>query len=178
MGISKPSIHDYKFYLPKNFFCATVFFELHKSNEMDFGALDAFLEGSDLRNFYGGYILRPESHEKYSSGIVKFEYLHEDEKPRNRSLLFWAYSKCKKQGDFYLRSRLNQSETYFSEFAFDIVALLKGTYKPYALSSMYGFGTSDWEKGSAVSTTYINPDDVKKHKEEIARFFNDTSENK
>jgi len=177
MGISKPSIHDYRFYLPKNFFCATVFFELHKSNEKEFGALDAYLEGSDLRSFYGGYILRPESHEKYSSGIIKFEYLHEDEKSNNRSLLFWAYSKCKKLGDRYLRARLNHSETYFSEFAFDIIALLKGTYKPYALSSMYGFGTTDWEKGSAVSVTYANPDDVKKYNAEVEKIFRLNSEN-
>jgi len=43
MGFRQPSIHDYRFYLPKNFFCATVFYELHKENETDFGALDAFL---------------------------------------------------------------------------------------------------------------------------------------
>ncbi|MDR6942934.1 DUF6602 domain-containing protein [Mucilaginibacter pocheonensis] len=178
MGISKPSIHDYRFYLPKNFFCAAVFFELHKSNEKDFGALDAFLEGSDLRNFYGGYVLRPESHEIYSSGIIKFEYLRDDEKPNNNSLLFWAYSKCKKLGDLHLRARLNHSEAYFSEFAFDIIALLRGSYKPYALSSMYGFGTTDWEKGSAVSVTYANPDDVKKYNEETEKFLRNNIKNK
>jgi len=172
MGTRAPSIHDYRFYLPKSFFCATVFFELHKSNEKDFGALDAFLDGSDLRNFYGGYILRPESHEKYSSGIIKFEYLRDDEKRNNdHSLLFWAYSKCKKLGEFHLRARLTHSETHFSEFAFDIIALLKGTYKPYALSSMYGFGTTDWENGHAMSTTYANPEDVKRYNEEIEKNF-------
>lgn len=35
MGTSKPSVHDYRFYLPKNFFCATVFYELHKKDERD-----------------------------------------------------------------------------------------------------------------------------------------------
>ncbi|MBL4675857.1 MAG: hypothetical protein JKY70_06590 [Mucilaginibacter sp.] len=172
MGFSKPSIHDYRFYLPKNFFCATVFYELHKENEKDFAALDSLLDGSDLRGFYGGYILRPESHEKFSSGKISFEYLHENIEPRNSSLLFWSNSKCKKVHEFYLRARLLHSETHFSEFAFDIIALLKGNYRPYALSSMYGFGTSDWEKGSAVSVTYSNPEAVKRFNDETEKYFN------
>lgn len=176
MGFSKPSVHDYRFYLPKNFFCATVFYELHKENEKGFAALDAMLDGSDLRGFYGGYVLRPESLEKYSSGKISFEYLDEEVKPHNSSLLFWSYSKCKKVNELYLRARLLHSETHFSEFAFDIIALLKGTYRPYALSSMYGFGTSDWDKGSAVSVTYANPEDVKKYREETKRFFRGNTE--
>ncbi|WP_299568482.1 DUF6602 domain-containing protein [uncultured Pedobacter sp.] len=171
MGTAKHPIHDYRFYLPTTFFCATVFFELHKDNEKDFGALDAFLDGSDLRGFYGGYILRPESHEKYSSGKVLFEYLDEVQEPWRKSLLFWAHSQCKKLDKYYLRARLTHSETYFSEFAFDIIALLKGSYKPYALSSMYGRGTTDWENGSAVSRTYFNPEDVKAHDELVKKYF-------
>ena len=178
MRSSNPSIHDYRFYLPKNFFCATVFYELHKDNERDFRALDALLDGSDLRGFYGGYILRPELHEQHSSGKISFEYLNEEINPNNSSLLLWSYSKCKKVNERYLRARLLHSETHFSEFAFDIIALLKDTYRPYALSSMYGFGTSDWEKGSAVSITYSNPEDVEKYKEEAERFFNGSSETK
>jgi len=171
MGIRKPSIHDYRFYLPKTFFCATVFYELHKADERDFAALDAFLDGSDLSGFYGGYILRPESQEKYSSGKITFEYLDQEDKRSNKSLLFWSYSKCKKVKELYLRARLLHSETHFSEFSFDIIALLKGTYKPYALSSMYGFGTTDWENGSAVSVTYHNPEDVKKYREETDKIL-------
>lgn len=171
MGIRKPSVHDYRFYLPKNFFCATVFYELHKKDERDFGALDAMLDGSDLRGFYGGYILRPESIEKYSSGRITFEYLDEDIASSNSSLLFWANSKCKKLNELYLRARLLHSETHFSQFAFDIIALLKGTYLPYALSSMYGFGTTDWENGSAFSETYANPEDVKRYREEVEKIF-------
>lgn len=178
MGIPEPSVHDYRFYLPKTFFCATVFFELHKSNEKDFAALDAYLDGSDLTGFYGGYILRPESHEKYSSGKILFEYLYDEEEPWRNSLLFWAHSKCKKVGKYHLRARITHSETYFSEFAFDIIALLKSTYKPYALSSMYAFGTTDWENGSAVSTTYANPEDVKRYREELDRVLNRNSEDK
>lgn len=171
MGFSKPSIHDYRFYLPKDFFCATVFFELHRENEKDFAALDALLDGSDLRGFYGGYILRPESHEEYSSGKIAFELLDREVEHENRSLLFWAYSRCKKLGNGYLRARLTHSESNFSEFAFDIIALLKGKYLPYALSSMYGQGTTGWENGSAVHTTYVNPEDKKRFDEENAKYF-------
>ena len=177
MGFPQPSVHDYRLYLLKTFFCATVFYELLKENERDFGALDALLDGSDLRGFYGGYILRPESPEKYSSGKITFEYLDGDVEPNNNSLLFWSYSKCKKVNELYLRAELLHSETHFSDFAFDIIALLKGTYRPYALSSMYGFGTTGWENGSAVSVTYANPEEYKRYQEETERILRGYTEN-
>jgi len=52
-----PPHYPTKLYLPKDFFCAVVFFELRKENHKEFGALDAILEGTNLRGFYGGLFL-------------------------------------------------------------------------------------------------------------------------
>ena len=62
---------------------------------------------------------------------ISFEYLNEEIKPSNSSILFRSYSKYKKVNDLYLKARLLHSETHFSEFAFEIIELLKGTYYSY-----------------------------------------------
>lgn len=155
-----------KLYLPKEFFCATVFFELRKENEKDFTALDSLLDATELRGFYGGFILRSETLDEYYSGkllilIEDNSYSHE-----NKSLSFWAYSKCRKvKENLYSKILLNHCESYFSQFAFDIIALLKGTYHPSIISSLYGMGTTDGENGSAVSIQYYNKEEHKKWEE-------------
>jgi len=172
MSFTEPSNTPVKLYLPRNFFCAAVFFELRKEDEMDLAALDALVEASMLRGFYGGYILRVDTLDKYYSGKLSLLRQNEDMKPSNQSLLFWATSKSKKVSEgIYFKTQLNHSESYFSEFAFDIIALLKGTYHPNVLSSFYGMGTTQWEAGHAADIRYFKPDDVKRYREETENFF-------
>lgn len=61
---------------------------------------------------------------------------------------------------------MNYSETYFSQFAFDILALLKNTYQPNVLYSLHCSGSKIWEKGSCVETRYFDPEAIKRYKEE------------
>lgn len=172
MAFTDPLNQPLKLYLPMNFFCATVFFELRKEDEMDFAALDALVEASTLRGFYGGYILRIDTLDKYYSGKLSLLREDADREPWNKSLFFWSTSKSKKVSDGqYLKTQLHHSETHFSEFAFDIIALLKGRYHPNILSSLYGMGTTQWEEGHAVDIRYHNPDDVKRYREETDIFF-------
>lgn len=120
-----------KLYLPREFFCATVFFELRKEHDHDFVTLDNLLEATELRGFYGGCILRSEKQEEYYSGKIAIEAEREKVHNSNKSLSFWAYSQSKKINDnLYYRILLNHCESHFSRFAFDIIALLRGTYHP------------------------------------------------
>lgn len=160
-----PINHPLKLYLPQNFFCATVFFELREKDDKDFTALDELLEAASLRGFYGGFILRSEILEKYYSG--KIYPLNESLNivPNNQSLSYAACSKCIDLADStYYRIKLDHFESYLAEFAFDILALLKGTYNSNIISSMYGMGSSQWET-SAVDIRYANPDDVERFME-------------
>ncbi|WP_394678629.1 DUF6602 domain-containing protein [uncultured Sphingobacterium sp.] len=172
LACTEPANHPMKLYLPPNFFFATVFYELRKKDEMDFAALDELVEAAAMRGFYGGYILRGETIEKYYSGkLILLRESHERVRD-NQSLLFYAHSKSYKVADGTFRKiQLDYAESYFSEFAFDIIALLKGTYNPNVLSSMYGMGSTQWENGSAVDIRYFKPEDVKKFDEETAKFF-------
>jgi len=168
-----PPNNPVKLYLPANFFCATVFFELRKEDEKDFAAMDELVNATMLRRFYGGFILRAETVDKYYSGKISFR--NENiavEASNNMSLSFWATSKCiKYKDDAYFSLLLTHSETHFSEFAFDIIALLKGTYRPHVLSSLYCMGTTHWENGSSVETRYHDPEGVKSFNEETAKIL-------
>ncbi|MEQ7799766.1 DUF6602 domain-containing protein [Pedobacter sp. ASV1-7] len=159
-----------KLYLPANFFCATVFFELRKENEKDFVALDELVEATMIRRFFGGMILRAETEYKRGAGKIFFRNENVDNGPNNGTRLsFWTSSKCLKYtDDCYFSLLLNYSETYFSEFAFDIIALLKGTYQPHVLSSLHCMGSTSWENGSCVETRDSDPEAVKRYREETA----------
>jgi hypothetical protein len=58
------------------------------------------------------------------------------ERSGSRVHCFLGLLQMQKVNELYLRARLLHLETHFSAFAFDIIALLKDTYRPYALSSM------------------------------------------
>jgi len=165
-----------KLYLPPSFFCATVFFELHKKNELEFAALDEILEASNIRGYYGGYILRGETLGKYYSGKLSLCKRDSEFVADNRSLMFWASSKSKKIAENNsVNSHLDFSESYFAEFAFDIIALLKGNYRANVLSSYYGMGTTQWEAGNAVDIRYHCPEDVRRFNEETEMWLKNIS---
>ena len=88
--------HPTKLYLPKEFFCATVFFELRKEHEKDFAALDNLLDATELRGFYGGFILRAETLDEFYSGKVSIILENQRRRDINKSLSFWSYSQSKK----------------------------------------------------------------------------------
>jgi len=167
-----PPQQPIKLYLPKEFFCATVFFELRKEQERDFSALDALLDATELRGFYGGLILRSETLDEYYNGKLAIVLEDKDRSNNNKSLFFWSYSKSKKlKENLYCKVLLNHCESYFSQFAFDIIAMLKGTYNPSVISSLYGIGTTDWENGSAFSIQYHNIEDHKKWEESNQQYL-------
>lgn len=165
--VDPPNIRA-KMYLPANFFCATVFFELRKEHEKDFAAMDELVNATMIRRFYGGIILRADTLDKYYSGKIYFRNENIETGPNNNSSLsFWATSKCLKyKEDAYFSLLLTFWEQHFSEFAFDIIALLKGAYQPNVLSSLYCMGSTAMENGSCTETRYADPEGVKRYKEQ------------
>lgn len=153
-----------KLYLPKEFFCAVVFFELRKEQEKDFKALDAILKGTELRGFYGGIILRSETLGPHYAGKLSVLVENDCYGHDNRSLFFWSYSNSNKiDNNYYHRILLNHCESYFAQFAFDIIALLKGSYNSGIISSLHGMGTTDWKNGKTASIQYHNIEDFQRY---------------
>ncbi|MCW9708264.1 DUF6602 domain-containing protein [Fodinibius salsisoli] len=150
-GIDDPN-ERYKTYLPPNFFCATVFCEIRNENKRSKTAFNAFNKHQDLRRFYGGLILRKETEKTHSSGKIIPKWTNEplpnqsmDNPERNLFESIWSKSfKVKK--DLYTTMMIDWSQKNFAEFAFDLIALMQGTYKQNQLSSWHGIGMSIHEE--------------------------------
>ena len=64
-----------------------------------------------------------------------------------KSLLSWGRTESVKITDnLHFSAMLMWMEPYFSEFGFNLIAMMQGTFKVGQLSSMYGMGTSEWEQ--------------------------------
>jgi len=141
----------YKMYFPKDFFCGTVFFELRKEDENDKEALFSMLNCINLRNFFGGLILRGDGKIKEACGKINIlsseTEIKSSIKPPERTLLtgFAQSDSIKINDSLFFSSMLMFTEPAFAQFAFDIIALMSGKYEPGRLSSFYAFGTSEWE---------------------------------
>jgi hypothetical protein len=143
-GIDAPR-SPYKMYLRDTFCCGAVFFELHKAEETSDAALAAFVDGLDVRGFFGGMILRAESHTTGNIGLVNLLLGEEPiTKPvPDKTLLseFGISKSVQIEEGQHISSQIEWMEWAFARFAFDLIARMQGTYQPGKISSFYGLGS-------------------------------------
>jgi hypothetical protein len=100
----------------------------------------------ELRGFFGGIILRGEGQRKEFTGrisIVKSEKpFNSTIKNHSASLLSGVTGSVKLGDHIYLGSMLMWTEWFFSQFGFDLIAMMQGTYQSGSLSSFHGMGAS------------------------------------
>jgi len=146
-GLDAPE-EVYKLHLPATFCCGVVFFDLKIENQFSEAAMSGVVSGLGLRGFLGGLILRGEGHSKPVTGrisLLRSETPVECTIGRGRESLLNGspLSPFVQATDkLYFGSMLMWSESGFAQFAFDIIALMEGKYRPGFLSSFYGMGTS------------------------------------
>jgi hypothetical protein len=139
----------YKLHLPERFFCGVIFFELRKADEYSEAALSNILSGLDLRGFIGGLVLRGDGLTKPASGrlsILRSEEAIESSIGRTKQSLLQSApmsASIRVTDKLHFGTMLLWSEVAFSQFAFDLVAIMQVTYEVGRLSSFYGIGTSD-----------------------------------
>lgn len=151
MGGPDDPQEKYKLHFPANFCCGLVFFNLKQKQQFSETALSRLNEGRLLRGFFGGMVLRGEGHTKDVTGQLS---LLDSKTPikssigkSKQSLLSGGMSKFVKITDnLHFGAMLTWTEYYFSEFSFNLIAMMQGTYEAGRLSSFHGIGTSDWEK--------------------------------
>jgi hypothetical protein len=150
-GVDHPS-ERYKLYLPAQFFCGLVFFELRKEHEYSEAALTSLLDGLDLRGFFGGLVLRGEGHIKPGSGrleILRSETPIQSTIGRGKESLLQSLpmsGSVRVTDTLHFGVMLHWAEPSFSQFAFDVVAKMQGMYEPGRLSSFHGMGTSEVDR--------------------------------
>jgi hypothetical protein len=150
MSSIDPPNEKLKFYLPPNFICGTVFFELRQEDAFDKNALNQMISGISLRGFFGGIILRGEGQIKNNTGRLSLlnsetEMKSMIKKPEWSMLGNWADADSTMINEnTHIGAMLSWGEPDFSMFAFDLIAMLNGTYKSGILSSFHALGTTEW----------------------------------
>lgn len=147
-GLSSPD-ERYKVYLPSNFCCGLVFFELRADSEFSETALRTVTLGAELRQFFGGIILRGEGHDKPLTGrlmLTQGETPLKSDVGRSKASLLNPKQSPDSQSiqigpDQHLGTMLMWSEVFFAQFAFDILTIMQGTYKTGFLSTFHGLGS-------------------------------------
>jgi hypothetical protein len=151
MGEIDDPTERYKLHLPRHFFCAVVFFELMKKDSFSGSVLKKIASGFlALRGFFGGLILRGEGHDKPYAGrlqLMRCQTPMADAIGKSKkSLLSSTFGPSIRVADnMHFGTGVLWTELAFSQFAFDIVARLQGSYEPGRLSSFHGVGATEWE---------------------------------
>jgi hypothetical protein len=151
MGGPDEPHEKYKLHLPSTFCCGLVFFELRQDDKYSEAAMNKIAAANQLRGFFGGVILRGEGHTKELTGrltLLRSETQIESMiGKKNQSLLNSVMAKSIKISDtLHFGSVLTWDEPNFSQFGFDVIAMMQGTYEVGRLSSFHGMGTSEWEQ--------------------------------
>jgi len=150
MGGPDEPQEKYKLHLPPTFCCGLVFFELRKEHQFSESALNKIVAAIQLRGFFGGIILRGEGHSKDLTGkltLLRSETPIESTIGKTKqSLLNWGMVESIKISDnLHFGSMLMWGESNFSQFGFDLIAMMQGTYEVGRLSSFHGMGSSEWD---------------------------------
>ena len=144
-GLDDPG-ERYKLYLPHHFVCGLVFFELRENDEYNEAVMTAVLEGLGLRGFLGGLVLRGEGHTKPASGriqILRSETPIESTIHRTKESMLRSAplsESVQVTDNLHFGTMRMGNETNFSQFAFDLIAIMQGTYEPGRLSTFHGWG--------------------------------------
>jgi hypothetical protein len=140
-------------FLPAAFFCGVVFVELRTADQFDERALSALTPLPPLRGFAGGIVLRGQGLPADYAGQLA---VYASDQPisatgggARESLLGGSYDSNSQvttgpDGRVqHLGMLISWGAHTFAQFAFDIVALLRGTYEPGRLSSLHGVSWLD-----------------------------------
>lgn len=160
LGDVDPPTERYKLHLPSTFSCGLLFFELRQREMRSEAALSELIGGLGLRGFFGGLILRGEGLTLPQSARLS---LIQSETPiagtltaGDTPLLEFGMSKSVAVADMvHIGSMLMWSESGFAEFAFDLIAMIQGTYEVGRRSSFYGIGGTFAEMMTEVGGTIV-----------------------
>ena len=135
----------YPNYLPASAVLGTLFFELRADDDHDFEALNLFRAVDFQRWFYGAVIFRGERQNPDDTALISRtkSATQSDSIFASNGLLggLAMTDTVEVKGD-NIAAVLQWSDVNFSRFAFDLLAMLRGTYRPGFVSSFHGLDFS------------------------------------
>jgi hypothetical protein len=142
----------YLMYLPRNLVLGIVCFELRKSDASDESLLESIRDFTSDRHFYGTLILRGDGINSDGSALVQQlvceQPLSSGIFTENGLLHQTALSTSKEFDNIHKSALLMWADIQFERFAFDLLALLRGTYKSGFSSSFHGLDLSNLKPSS------------------------------
>lgn len=129
----------YRRYISKDFYMGMVFFEyLKKDQEENHQLLLNKLVPTNIqRGLMGGIILQAEGMDRSVTG--KFEYCVGNEPTKFGGIAPNGWSKSREvEPGRHLLCLLQWTQSSFAQFAFDLIAVMNGTYRPGFASSLHG----------------------------------------
>jgi hypothetical protein len=148
-GVDTPGA-QFKKFLPQRFFTAIVFFELRDENRNAWSELFKFVPDGP-RVWPGGLILRGAGLRPELSASIGLTHNTNSPPvpigPTGRDLMSTlVMSESKKFNDTYWSALLTWTPNEFSTFAFNLLAMLNGTYQADRISSHHGQSWIDFSK--------------------------------
>lgn len=133
----------YKRYLPLNFTCGVVFFELLKKHEYSKSAINNLIPSDNIRGYHGGIILEGEGWDKNKAGKIRYTKLAgggANIKKGKDSLLLPSINSDNsfENDDETFRINLSWYDGNFAIFAFELINQLQGTFVDGNVHSFYG----------------------------------------
>lgn len=138
-----PVNERYKMYLPPNFFCAVVYFEDRRGRRYKESTMANAIPDRPLRGYFGGIILRADGLQADESLRMIFLVSKPMYDPRAETNTLAALTEAPMANHhtmangYHIGAMLHRSESAFAMFAFDLLALLNGTYETGRISSRH-----------------------------------------
>jgi len=133
---------SYPKYLSENAILSMLFFELRTADAKDVEVLELVRDYESQRMSYGPVVLRGEGVDPDYTGVFSRLRSNEPIPPiwAEKGLLHgFALSGPRESSSGHMLAQLMWGDVNFSSFAFDLLALLDGTYRPGFSSSFHGF---------------------------------------
>lgn len=160
-GTDDPS-DRYPTYLPTHSVLGIVFFELLREHARSVKTLETLRDLAELRRaFYCAIILRGEGLNEDHTGMVQMlagdKPIAAMERPQGLLGNVTLAQSVEREGR-HLSSMLMWSPIHFSDFAFNLLAIMNGTYRPGSVSSWHGLDMSKFpEPGSGSDGAAPSP---------------------
>lgn len=138
-----PVSERYKMYLPPNFFCAVVYFEDRGGSRRKESTMANAIPDRPLRGYFGGIILRADGLQADESLRMIFLVSKTMYDPRAETNTLAVLTEAPMANHhtmangYHIGAMLHRSESAFAMFAFDLLALLDGTYETGRISSRH-----------------------------------------
>jgi hypothetical protein len=138
-----PASERYKRYLPPDFFCAVVYFEDRGGRRFKESTMANAIPDRPLRGYFGGIILRADDLQSDESLRMFFLVSKKMYDPRAEKNTLAALTEAPMANHhtiangYNVGAMLHRGESAFAMFAFDLLALLNGTYETGRVSSRH-----------------------------------------